>query len=188
MRSDANLTRNREKGCDVSVVVVGSTRLTWAAAARSDGREASRALTSAACLARTADRARLCLSPIQIQRSTARLRPEKARLRWDQLGILADYISGHCGTGIWPDRALRRSARPSMQCWDGATWPSISRSASPTTRSASPKPSVSELLLGENIILAQFREAFDCLHNVFRGERSRGSRSGCWRGGRGERS
>jgi hypothetical protein len=32
--SDANLTRNREKGCDVSVVVVGSTRLTRAAAAR----------------------------------------------------------------------------------------------------------------------------------------------------------
>ena len=42
-----------------------------------------------------------------------------------------------------------------------------------------------ELLLGENIFLAQFREAFDCLHNVFHGERSRGSRSGCWRGGRG---
>ena len=44
----------------------------WAAAARFDGREASRALTSAACLARSADRARLCLSPIRIQRSTAR--------------------------------------------------------------------------------------------------------------------
>jgi hypothetical protein len=39
-----------------------------------DGRhpsEASRALTSAACLARSADCARLCLSPIRIQRSTA---------------------------------------------------------------------------------------------------------------------
>ena len=45
-----------------------------------------------------------------------------------------------------------------------------------------------ELLLGENIFLAQFREAFDCLHNVFHCERSRRSRSGCWRGGRGERS
>jgi hypothetical protein len=43
-----------------------------AAAARLDGREAPRALTSAACLARSADRARLCLSPIRIQRSTAR--------------------------------------------------------------------------------------------------------------------
>ena len=45
-----------------------------------------------------------------------------------------------------------------------------------------------ELLLGENIFLAQFREAFDCLHNVFHGERSRGNRSGCWRGGMRERS
>ena len=27
-----------------------------------------------------------------------------------------------------------------------------------------------ELLLSENIFLAQFREAFDCLHNVFHGE------------------
>ena len=44
----------------------------WPAAARSDGREAARALTSAACLARSADRARLWLSPIEIQRSTAR--------------------------------------------------------------------------------------------------------------------
>ena len=34
----------------------------WAAAARFDGREAPRALPSAACLARSADRARLCLS------------------------------------------------------------------------------------------------------------------------------
>ena len=63
----------------------------WAAAARSDGREAPRALTSAACLARSADRARLCLSPIRIQRSTAPdISPEKARLRWEQRGILAD--------------------------------------------------------------------------------------------------
>ena len=44
----------------------------WAAAARFDGREAPRALTSAACLARSADRARLRLSPIRIQRSTSR--------------------------------------------------------------------------------------------------------------------
>src|SRR5580704_2770734 len=42
----------------------------WAAAARFDGSKAPRALPSAACLARSADRARLCLSPIQIQRST----------------------------------------------------------------------------------------------------------------------
>ena len=43
----------------------------WAAAARFDGREAPRALTSAASLARATDRARLCLSPIRIQRSIA---------------------------------------------------------------------------------------------------------------------
>jgi site-specific DNA recombinase len=44
-----------------------------------DGRrKAPRALTSAACLARSADRPRLCLSPIRIQRSIARLGPEKA--------------------------------------------------------------------------------------------------------------
>src|SRR6266404_6358220 len=40
--------------------------------------------------------------------------------------------------------APRRSARRSVRCWDGATWPSISRSASPRIRSASPKtPSAS---------------------------------------------
>jgi len=42
----------------------------WAAAARFDRSEAPRALTSATGLARSADRARLCLSPIRIQRST----------------------------------------------------------------------------------------------------------------------
>src|SRR5689334_18533857 len=41
----------------------------WAAAARFDGREAARALTSAACLARSADRARLCLIQIQISKT-----------------------------------------------------------------------------------------------------------------------
>ena len=98
----------------------------WAAAARSDGREAPRALTSAACLARSADRARLCLSPIRIQRSTARLSPEKARLCRDRRGILADHHQRHCGTGIWPDRdiaagwrayrnSLARLCRPDRQ-------------------------------------------------------------------------
>ena len=39
--------------------------------------------------------------------------------------------------------APRRSARRSARCWAGATWPSISRSASPTRRSASPaRPSI----------------------------------------------
>jgi hypothetical protein len=32
------------------------------------------------------------------------IRARKARLRWDQRGILADHIRCHCGTGIWPDR------------------------------------------------------------------------------------
>src|ERR1700736_4883500 len=44
----------------------------WAAAARSDAREAPRALTPAACLARSAVRAGLWLSPVRAQRSTAR--------------------------------------------------------------------------------------------------------------------
>ena len=38
-----------------------------------------------------------------------------------------------------PLRGAAAMARPSARCWDGATWPSISRSASPTRRSASPK-------------------------------------------------
>src|ERR1700737_3112138 len=42
----------------------------WAAAARFNGRAAPRALTSAACLARPAAPARLCLIPIRIQRLT----------------------------------------------------------------------------------------------------------------------
>src|ERR1700737_3379186 len=42
----------------------------WAAAGRFNGREAARALTSAACLARSADHARLWLSSIRIQRPT----------------------------------------------------------------------------------------------------------------------
>ena len=45
----------------------------WAAAARFHGGEAPRAVPSAACLARSADRARLCLSSIRIERSTAQL-------------------------------------------------------------------------------------------------------------------
>ena len=59
----------------------------WAAAARLDGRKAPRALPPAACLARSADRARLRLSPIRIQRSTRTL--SSARLRWDRRGNLA---------------------------------------------------------------------------------------------------
>jgi hypothetical protein len=77
-----------------------------AATARFDGREAPRALTSAACLARSEGHARLCLSPIRIQRSTARSGPEKTRFRWGRHGILADHRHRRCGTGIWPDRDI----------------------------------------------------------------------------------
>jgi hypothetical protein len=41
----------------------------WTAATRFDGREAARALTSAACLARSADLARLCLIQIRISKT-----------------------------------------------------------------------------------------------------------------------
>src|ERR1700757_260231 len=64
------------------------------AAARSDAREAPRALTPAACLARSADCAGVWLSPVRPQRSTARSSSANARLYWDRRGILADPISG----------------------------------------------------------------------------------------------
>jgi hypothetical protein len=66
----------------------------WAAAARFRGGEAPRALPSAACLARSADRARLRLSPIRIQRSTYFTLSPEPRVRWDRRGILANPISG----------------------------------------------------------------------------------------------
>src|ERR1700719_3719201 len=82
----------------------------WAAAARVDGREAARALTSAACLARSADRARLCLIQIRISKTylcRARRGPDFVRT------VLArsPLHQPHCGTGIRPDRdiAARRS-------------------------------------------------------------------------------
>jgi hypothetical protein len=45
----------------------------WVAAARFHGREAPRALTSAACLAQSADRAGSCLSRIRTQRTPVSL-------------------------------------------------------------------------------------------------------------------
>src|SRR5712671_2121828 len=63
----------------------------WAAAARSDSREAPRSLTSAACLARSADRARFRLSPIRTQKPPLSLGCPHHR---------------RCGTGIWPDRDI----------------------------------------------------------------------------------
>jgi hypothetical protein len=92
----------------------------WAAVARFDRRKAHRALTSAACLARSADHARLCLSPIRIQRSAARLNLEKARLRWDQRGSLADNISGTAVLEYGPTEILPPlgaiSVRPARLC------------------------------------------------------------------------
>jgi hypothetical protein len=69
----------------------------WAAAARSDARKAPRALTPAACLARSADRAGLWLSLVPAQRSTAR----------SSFGERPDFM----GTGVafspTPSAALR---------------------------------------------------------------------------------
>src|SRR6202043_3736624 len=62
----------------------------WAAAARSDAREASRALTPAACLAGSADRAGLWLSPVRAQRSTARSSSANAPTLLGLRGIRAD--------------------------------------------------------------------------------------------------
>ena len=78
----------------------------WAAAARSDGREAARALTSAACLARSADRARLCLSPVRAQRSTARSSSANAPTSLGPAWHSRRPHQRHCGTGIWPDRDI----------------------------------------------------------------------------------
>src|SRR6266403_3107224 len=63
----------------------------WAAAARSDSREAPRSLTSAACLARSEDRARFRLSAIRTQKPPLSLGCPHHR---------------RCGTGIWPDRDI----------------------------------------------------------------------------------
>ena len=89
----------------------------WAAAARFNGREAPRALTSAACLARSADRARLCLIQIRISKTTH----AKARKIPTSSGpsvALPPPHQPHCGTGIWPDRdiAAGRSAYRKARC------------------------------------------------------------------------
>src|SRR5262249_17930807 len=78
----------------------------WAAAARSDSREAARALTSAARLARSADRARFCLNPIRTQKPPLSLDCPRHR---------------RCGTGIWPDRDIT-ARRPDVAA-SGASLP-----------------------------------------------------------------
>ena len=86
----------------------------------------SRVLTSAACLARSEDRARLCLSPIRIQRSNARSSPEKAPTSLGPAWHSWRPHQRHSGTGIWPDRDI------------AAGWRAIeTRGASLPTRSPS---------------------------------------------------
>jgi hypothetical protein len=76
----------------------------WAAAARFHGGEASRALPSAACLARSADRARFCLSPIRTQKSPT----GDAVLEYSPTEILPPV-----GPMLpCPARLCRRAARP----------------------------------------------------------------------------
>src|SRR5206468_10027762 len=78
----------------------------WAAAARSDAGEAPRALTPAACLARSADRAGLWLSPVRAQRTTATSNSANT----PTLSVPAWHSrrphQRHCGTGIWRDRDI----------------------------------------------------------------------------------
>jgi hypothetical protein len=91
----------------------------WGAAAGFDGREAPRALTSAACLARSTDRARLWFKPDPNSKVYRTLNPEKARRRWDRLG--------NSGTGIWPGKML-----PSV----GAKWNALRVAADPVAKPA----------------------------------------------------
>ena len=94
----------------------------WAAAAQFDSTEAPRALTSAACLARSADHARLWLSPIRVQ-NLLHIKPGEGRLRWDRRGILADPISGPAVLEYGPTEILPPvgaiSKHPSRLCRRG---------------------------------------------------------------------
>src|SRR6202035_2823747 len=69
-----------------------------------------RALTSAACLARSADRARLCLIQSEFQRLTY-AEPGEVLTSSGPSWALSPLHQPHCGTGIRPDRdiAARRS-------------------------------------------------------------------------------
>src|SRR6202030_1641716 len=98
-----------------------------AAAARFDGREAARALTSAACLARSADRSRLCLSPIRIQRSTRVKHGEDPALlgpAWHS----RDHISGTAVLEYGPAEINPRI---------GVQWKALRVSADPVAKPAS---------------------------------------------------
>jgi hypothetical protein len=73
------------------------------------------------------------------------LAEERARKRAELLAVTEKELGRPaCSGRAVRCAAPRRLARPSARCWVGATWPSISRSASPTIRSASPRtPSAS---------------------------------------------
>jgi hypothetical protein len=98
----------------------------WAAAARFDGREAPRALTSATCLARSEGHVRLCLSPIRIQRSTV---PEIQR-RPDFVGTSLAFSP--------PTSAALRYWNMARQryCPVGAIWKALRVSADPVAKPA----------------------------------------------------
>src|SRR5205823_9941762 len=71
-----------------------------------DAGEAPRALTPAACLARSADRAGLWLSPVRAQRSTTRSSSANAPpLLWPAWHSRRTH-QRHCGTGIWRHRDI----------------------------------------------------------------------------------
>ena len=78
----------------------------WAAAARSDAGEAPRALTPAACLARSADRAGLWLSPVRAQRTTATSNSANTPTISGPAWHSRRPHQRHCGTGIWRDRDI----------------------------------------------------------------------------------
>src|SRR3954466_10954218 len=70
--------------------------------------------------------------------------PANARSCWPPPRRSSRALQPACGGHAVRCTAQRQSARPSAQCWGGATWPSISTSASPTMHSASPQiPSAS---------------------------------------------
>ena len=78
----------------------------WTAAARSDAREAPRALAPAACLARSADRAGLWLSAVRAQRSTAQSSSANAPALLGSAWHSRRPHQRRCGTGIWRDRDI----------------------------------------------------------------------------------
>ena len=76
-----------------------------ASATRSDGRKATRALTSAARLARSADRARFCLTRSEFK-DLPHIKPEKGPTSLRSVWHRRRPHHRRCGTGIGPDRDI----------------------------------------------------------------------------------